>query len=859
MVLAQILVASVVRVFDVASDVYVVWLWHQAGRARLVNAGVSFLLLTVCVAAVLGSAALQREEGHAAASWVYLVLSPFNLQTLVWAVLVLAARRRKAKAGANANEGLDAGDGVAYFNFTFYNGWNAVAESLPFALMTGVDLLTGGGAVGALVKWSSLVLSVLSICFSMACLGCSLNKLSGERAVEVFCLLLMDVVWLITALAWTIGALGPARGGLAIGAAFGSVWIALPPFFLWLNDPSKRSLAAVHDIMIPFRKALMLHDDVAVEMVAGTPGFVWVNPAVALISSLISAPCLLVTDAMLTLTDTQIGWVRDGYAEASLALLRRGMLSALTVTHIVASPSRTRLGVSVAIAGAHAYFSLRVRGHLRRFGLSALLTCAVHAVSTPLDAAECSVKEVSPEQLAQARAKLQNEPPPPPGGFALSGEEEEFIAQCHHILAAETKASARRGGDAALAVAWQQFVQTVEQAAQWASSSGALQRCKHLKAVTRLLKASYTRPSEAGLMACTRALVGLLQEDRLHELDSAPHDPADEAASSLPPPLRVVSFCSVARSAVWHRDFDDAAALELAPPVGAAGGCVDFFVSHARSDDPAAKAALLRTFLFLQPFAAETIACTLLLAMACVPGGFIATALDARVPWWALSVGVCGIGALVLAWAVGCHAADAAGHHFAVPWRGVTQTFWLDKCCIDQRTDAAKQRGIAHLGDSLQRSRAMLVIFSPTYLERLWCTYELAEYCRLMETERSAPVDGEPAEPKQLLMLSLSWGTWWYPWNLLRPVSSVQLSPTETALLDGYRCGAARAYKRDDREVVLRKIRALWSDDAELTNGEDVFDAYVRTRVKAVLLAHKRDYYRQARIALWHAVVILFR
>ena len=58
--------------------------------------------------------------------------------------------------------------------------------------------------------------------------------------------------------------------------------------------------------------------------------------------------------------------------------------------------------------------------------------------------------------------------------------------------------------------------------------------------------------------------------------------------------------------------------------------------------------------------------------------------------------------------------------------------------------------------------------------------------------------------------------------------------------------------------MVLRKIRAHWSDDAELSNGE-VFDAYVRTRVKAVLLEHKRDYYRQARIALWHAVVILFR
>ena len=107
-------------------------------------------------------------------------------------------------------------------------------------------------------------------------------------------------------------------------------------------------------------------------------------------------------------------------------------------------------------------------------------------------------------------------------------------------------------------------------------------------------------------------------------------------------------------------------------------------------------------------------------------------------------------------------------------------------------------------------------------------------------------------------MLSLTWGTWWYPWNLMRAASSVELSPAETALLDGYRCGAARAYKRSDRDLVLRKIRAHWSDDAELSNGEEVFDAYVRTRVKATLLQRKRDYYRQARAALWHAVVMLF-
>ena len=885
--LAQVIVASVVRVWDVASDVYVMLLWNRAGRAQLVAAGIFFMAISVSVSGALGFSELQRER-RAVASWVYLALLPLNVQTLVFAAFVLAGRRR-AVSGAG-NEGLGGVTEVAYNNFVFYSGWNACAESLPFSVLTGTDVLTQTGAsdVGTLVKWSSLSLSVLSICFSIACLGCDVHKWrcapararslarphgttvgclpaharasptslprSGQHAVEVFFLLLLDVGWLITALAWTLRAFGSTLGGLAIGVAFGSYTLCFWPFFMWLHNPRTRPLASIQQLMEPFRRFMCLPKDVAADMHAGKPSVAWVHPANAVVSSLVSSPAMAVFDTSLIAPAPQAGWVHEGYAEGLLALARRGALLALTVAHLVASPSRLRLGVSIGIAVAHTYFSLRVRGRLARWSVQAGLTRALRVLLSAVSfcfrgRANATVNNAEPlspeEELARARAQLKTEPPPRADGFHLSGEEAELIAKCQDILAAEAAV-------ASASAARQHFVHAVQQALEWANTA-ALQRCTKLKVVIDVLRAHDHSMDADGMARCIHALA-LLQESRLHELEAVEAALAEESLKA--PPLRAVSFCALANSAVWHRNFDPHAALKLAPPVGA-GGSVDFFVSHARADDCTAKAALLRTFIFLQPFAAETMACTLLLALACVPGGFIVTALNARVPWWALSVATAGCGALVLCWAVGCHAAGAVGHA-AVPWRGVAQTFWLDHLCIDQRTDAAKHQGILHLGDSLQRSRAMLVLFSPAYLERLWCTYELAEYCRLMEQEAASAAGANEAQPKELLMLSLTWGTWWYPWNLMRAASSVELSPAETALLDGYRCGAARAYKRSDRDLVLRKIRAHWSDDAELSNGEEVFDAYVRTRVKATLLQRKRDYYRQARAALWHAVVMLF-
>jgi hypothetical protein len=62
----------------------------------------------------------------------------------------------------------------------------------------------------------------------------------------------------------------------------------------------------------------------------------------------------------------------------------------------------------------------------------------------------------------------------------------------------------------------------------------------------------------------------------------------------------------------------------------------------------------------------------------------------------------------------------------------------------------------------MERCDRMLVIFSDTYLQRLWCTYELAHYCHLMKQQREAAEQAGEADAnaKQLLILSLSWGAW---------------------------------------------------------------------------------------------------
>ena len=62
---------------------------------------------------------------------------------------------------------------------------------------------------------------------------------------------------------------------------------------------------------------------------------------------------------------------------------------------------------------------------------------------------------------------------------------------------------------------------------------------------------------------------------------------------------------------------------------------------------------------------------------------------------------------------------------------GFSVDCFLDKSCIHQTDLALKKQAIDSLDIFLRFSERMLVLYSPEYLSRLWCTYELATFIKL--------------------------------------------------------------------------------------------------------------------------------
>ncbi|CAJ1406452.1 unnamed protein product [Effrenium voratum] len=65
-------------------------------------------------------------------------------------------------------------------------------------------------------------------------------------------------------------------------------------------------------------------------------------------------------------------------------------------------------------------------------------------------------------------------------------------------------------------------------------------------------------------------------------------------------------------------------------------------------------------------------------------------------------------------------------------WRPQSSIF-LDRVCIDQRSSKAKAEGTLNIGAFLKNSEAMLVLWDSSYVERLWCIFELAAYLKSHE------------------------------------------------------------------------------------------------------------------------------
>eukprot|EP00434_Breviolum_minutum_P024591 symbB.v1.2.021721.t1/scaffold1893.1/size96936/6 len=64
-----------------------------------------------------------------------------------------------------------------------------------------------------------------------------------------------------------------------------------------------------------------------------------------------------------------------------------------------------------------------------------------------------------------------------------------------------------------------------------------------------------------------------------------------------------------------------------------------------------------------------------------------------------------------------------------ISWRSPTKVF-LDRLCISQKDDRLKAQAIFSLAGFLKKSDEMLILWDPTWTERLWCLFELAAFLK---------------------------------------------------------------------------------------------------------------------------------
>ena len=70
-------------------------------------------------------------------------------------------------------------------------------------------------------------------------------------------------------------------------------------------------------------------------------------------------------------------------------------------------------------------------------------------------------------------------------------------------------------------------------------------------------------------------------------------------------------------------------------------------------------------------------------------------------------------------------------------WRNRTKVF-LDRICISQNNDTLKTQAILSLAGLLKNSDVMLILWDPTWTQRLWCLFELAAYLKSKRTGKQA-------------------------------------------------------------------------------------------------------------------------
>ncbi len=306
--------------------------------------------------------------------------------------------------------------------------------------------------------------------------------------------------------------------------------------------------------------------------------------------------------------------------------------------------------------------------------------------------------------------------------------------------------------------------------------------------------------------------------------------------------MRALPLAHAANIWLWKDACGSAATYNLTIP---AHTC-NTFVSHSWSDNFFLKASMLRGHLFLLEYDFYHLTLWSIVFLQLIPVGFIVqafTSVDENttgMSWWiplVISMGLCAL--LILR----AHLSGIVLPTRLGPWPAASQEcmgVWLDKCCIDQTSNATKQKGISHIGDYLQNCDTMTVMLGKSYFTRLWTTFELATFCKLHKDA------GDLHE--KLIFLSLQWNWTFRPLWL---VKHVELSQWEQYQLLSYSCLDAQCYMPKDRAFVLATIRSLWG-------SEENFDQFVRTEMMEILRKGKERFVRRPISIVTGALDMLF-
>jgi len=260
----------------------------------------------------------------------------------------------------------------------------------------------------------------------------------------------------------------------------------------------------------------------------------------------------------------------------------------------------------------------------------------------------------------------------------------------------------------------------------------------------------------------------------------------------------------------------------------------DLFISHAWQDGGERKLEMLREYLCIHGLLGLWPVTFVVLSAFLLPVGFAIESQFNRFPGWILSMSLLLVMFLFLLW-VFLSAKNIIPSKFA-PWSLSRQTVWLDKCCIDQSSPETISAGTHSFKRFLSKCEGMVAFISPVYFTRIWCVYELASFCKIIQSDPQ----------KRLLLFSLEWP------NSFNPFKSSNVCEEDLlCYFKDFRCCDASCTKPADKGYVLGEIRNEWG-------SEEAFEEFVRIKLPSIFAESNHKYRGQLKLVASRSLEQLF-